>query len=69
MFGVVPWLAGRATARRNELLQRAEEVKPTIMQVLERYMGSYLTLVLLISAIVWFASANALAMTQDMEDS
>jgi Cd2+/Zn2+-exporting ATPase len=45
-----------------ELLQRAEQVKPPITQVLERYMGAYLALVLLIAAIVWFASANASAM-------
>ena len=45
-----------------ELLQRAEQVKPPITQVLERYMGGYLALVLLIAAIVWFASANASAM-------
>jgi Zn2+/Cd2+-exporting ATPase len=45
-----------------ELLQRAEQVKPPITQVLERYMGGYLALVLLIAAIVWFASTNASAM-------
>ncbi|MGH8782534.1 heavy metal translocating P-type ATPase [Paraburkholderia sp.] len=45
-----------------ELLQRAEQVKPPITQVLERYMGGYLALVLLIAAIVWFTSANASAM-------
>jgi len=45
-----------------ELLQRAEQVKPPITQVLERYMGAYLALVLLIAAIVWFASANSSAM-------
>lgn len=45
-----------------DLLQRAEKVKPPITQVLERYMGGYLALVLLIAAIVWFVSANASAM-------
>jgi Cd2+/Zn2+-exporting ATPase len=45
-----------------ELLQRAEQAKPPITQVLERYMGGYLALVLLIAAIVWFASADASAM-------
>ncbi|MEW9584248.1 heavy metal translocating P-type ATPase [Paraburkholderia sp. DGU8] len=45
-----------------ELMQRAEQVKPPIIQILERYMGGYLCLVLLIAAIVWFVSANASAM-------
>lgn len=45
-----------------ELLRRAEAAKPPITQMLERYMGGYLALVLLIAAIVWFASANASAM-------
>lgn len=45
-----------------ELMQRAEQAKPPITQILERYMGGYLCLVLLIAAIVWFASANASAM-------
>jgi Zn2+/Cd2+-exporting ATPase len=45
-----------------ELMQRAERAKPPITQILERYMGGYLCLVLLIAAIVWFASANAGAM-------
>jgi Zn2+/Cd2+-exporting ATPase len=45
-----------------ELLQRAEQVKPPMIRVLERYTGGYLALVLLIAAIVWFASANASAM-------
>ncbi|MGF6674283.1 heavy metal translocating P-type ATPase [Paraburkholderia tuberum] len=45
-----------------ELMQRAEQAKPPIAQILERYMGGYLCLVLLIAAIVWFASANASAM-------
>ncbi|MFL9871915.1 heavy metal translocating P-type ATPase [Paraburkholderia megapolitana] len=45
-----------------ELLQRAEQVKPPITQVLERYMGAYLALVLLIAAIVWFTSADSSAM-------
>ncbi|MFM0591428.1 heavy metal translocating P-type ATPase [Paraburkholderia dilworthii] len=45
-----------------ELMQRAEQAKPPITQMLERYMGGYLCLVLLIAAIVWFTSANASAM-------
>ncbi|MFM0152025.1 heavy metal translocating P-type ATPase [Paraburkholderia sediminicola] len=45
-----------------ELMQRAEQAKPPITQMLERYMGGYLCLVLLIAAIVWFVSANASAM-------
>ncbi|WP_258167659.1 cation-translocating P-type ATPase [Paraburkholderia sp. BL21I4N1] len=45
-----------------ELMQRAEQAKPPITQLLERYMGGYLCLVLLIAAIVWFTSANASAM-------
>jgi Zn2+/Cd2+-exporting ATPase len=45
-----------------DLLQRAENVKPPITLVLERYMGGYLALVLLIAAIVWFVSADASAM-------
>lgn len=45
-----------------ELMQRAEQAKPPITQILERYMGGYLCLVLLIAAIVWFASSNASAM-------
>ncbi|MGN6230331.1 MAG: heavy metal translocating P-type ATPase [Trinickia sp.] len=45
-----------------ELMQRAERAKPPVTQVLERYMGGYLALVLLIAAIVWFTSSNAAAM-------
>lgn len=45
-----------------ELMQRAERAKPPVTQILERYMGGYLCLVLLIAAIVWFVSANAGAM-------
>ncbi|MGF6478628.1 heavy metal translocating P-type ATPase [Paraburkholderia sp. JPY419] len=44
------------------LMQHAEQAKPPVTQVLERHMGAYLALVLLIAAIVWFASANASAM-------
>ena len=43
-----------------ELMQRAEQAKPPITQMLERYMGGYLCLVLLIAAIVWFVSANCI---------
>ncbi|WP_206957070.1 heavy metal translocating P-type ATPase [Trinickia acidisoli] len=45
-----------------ELMQRAERAKPPVTQMLERYMGGYLALVLLIAAIVWFTSSNATAM-------
>jgi Zn2+/Cd2+-exporting ATPase len=45
-----------------ELLQRAEQIKPPITQMLERYMGAYLAFVLLIAAIVWFTSASSSAM-------
>jgi Zn2+/Cd2+-exporting ATPase len=45
-----------------ELLRQAEAAKPPITQMLERYMGGYLALVLLIAAIVWFASSNVSAM-------
>jgi heavy metal translocating P-type ATPase len=45
-----------------ELLRHAERAKPPITQVLERYTGGYLALVLLIAAIVWFTSANAQSM-------
>ncbi|RQU97924.1 cation-transporting P-type ATPase, partial [Burkholderia cenocepacia] len=44
------------------LMQQAEQAKPPVTQVLERHMGAYLALVLLIAAIVWFTSANASAM-------
>jgi cation transport ATPase len=57
-------LAGKQSTlgRIIELMQRAEQAKPPITQMLERYMGGYLCLVLLIAAIVWFVSANASAM-------
>jgi heavy metal translocating P-type ATPase len=45
-----------------DLMQRAERAKPPVTQMLERYMGGYLALVLLIAAIVWFASSNTAAM-------
>ncbi len=44
------------------LMQQAERAKPPVTQVLERHMGLYLALVLLIAAIVWFTSADAQAM-------
>ena len=54
---------GQSTLGRIvELMQNAEQAKPRVTQMLERYMGGYLALVLLIAAIVWFASANAAAM-------
>ncbi|WP_433706222.1 heavy metal translocating P-type ATPase [Paraburkholderia sacchari] len=45
-----------------ELLAHAERVKPPITEALERYMGGYLALVLLVAALVWFTSANSGAM-------
>ncbi len=45
-----------------ELLEHAEHAKPPITEALERYMGGYLALVLLVAALVWFVSANASAM-------
>ncbi len=44
------------------LMQRAEQAKPPITRLLERYAGRYLLLVLLISAATWFITADAQAM-------
>jgi Cd2+/Zn2+-exporting ATPase len=44
-----------------ELMRNAEHSKPPVTQLLERYMGGYLGLVLLIAAIVWFSSSNTSA--------
>lgn len=45
-----------------ELLEHAERVKPPVTEALERYMGGYLALVLLVAALVWFVSVDASTM-------
>ncbi|HBO3329426.1 TPA: heavy metal translocating P-type ATPase [Pseudomonas aeruginosa] len=44
------------------LMQRAEQAKPPITRLLERYAGRYLLLVLLIAAVTWFITNDAQAM-------
>lgn len=44
------------------LMQRAEQAKPPITRLLERYAGRYLLLVLLIAATTWFITSDAQAM-------
>lgn len=44
------------------LMQRAEQAKPPITRLLERYAGRYLVLVLLIAAATWFITSDAQAM-------
>ncbi len=44
------------------LMQDAEQAKPPITRLLERYASQYLILVLLIAALTWFLSNNAQAM-------
>lgn len=44
------------------LMQRAEQAKPPITRLLERYAGRYLLLVLLIAAVTWFITSDAQAM-------
>jgi Zn2+/Cd2+-exporting ATPase len=44
------------------LMQDAEQAKPPITRLLERYANQYLILVLLIAALTWFLSNNAQAM-------
>lgn len=44
------------------LMQRAEQAKPPITRLLERYAGRYLLLVLLIAAMTWFITSDAQAM-------
>ncbi|KAF1072389.1 MAG: Cadmium, zinc and cobalt-transporting ATPase [Pseudomonas citronellolis] len=44
------------------LMQRAEQAKPPITRLLERYAGGYLLLVLLIAAVTWFVTSDAQAM-------
>ena len=44
------------------LMQRAEQAKPPITRLLERYAGRYMVLVLLIAAATWFITRDAQAM-------
>ncbi|MFH7826198.1 heavy metal translocating P-type ATPase [Kluyvera chengduensis] len=44
------------------LMQEAEQAKPPITRMLERYAGHYLILVLLIAATTWFLTYNSQAM-------
>jgi Cd2+/Zn2+-exporting ATPase len=44
------------------LMQSAENSKPPITRLLERYAGSYMVLVLLIAAVTWFTTQNPQAM-------
>jgi Cd2+/Zn2+-exporting ATPase len=44
------------------LMRTAEQSKPPITRVLERYAGRYITMILLIAAGVWFVTGNASAM-------
>lgn len=44
------------------LMQRAEQAKPPITRLLERYAGQYMLLVLMVAAITWFITSDAQAM-------
>jgi heavy metal translocating P-type ATPase len=44
------------------LMQRAEQAKPPITRLLERYAGQYMLLVLMVAAITWFLTYDAQAM-------
>jgi Cd2+/Zn2+-exporting ATPase len=44
------------------LMQKAEQAKPPVTRLLEHYAGQYITLVLIISAGVWFATGSTAAM-------
>ena len=62
------WLSLRASARISTLgrvialLQEAENAKPPVTRLLERYAQRYLVLVLLIAAGTWFVTSNTVAM-------
>jgi heavy metal translocating P-type ATPase len=43
------------------LMRTAERAKPPVTRLLERYAGQYMTLVLIVSAGTWFATADAAA--------
>jgi Zn2+/Cd2+-exporting ATPase len=51
-----------ALGRVVALLQEAELAKPPVTRILEHYAGSYLTLVLLLAAGVWFVTGSTTAM-------
>ncbi|MBJ7553540.1 heavy metal translocating P-type ATPase [Marinomonas spartinae] len=44
------------------LMQQAEQAKPPITRLLERYAGQYMLLVLMVAAITWFVTYDAQAM-------
>lgn len=44
------------------LMQKAEQAKPPITRLLERYAGQYMILVLMVAAITWFVTYDAQAM-------
>jgi Zn2+/Cd2+-exporting ATPase len=44
------------------LMARAEQAKPPVTRLLERYAGQYLTLILMIAAATWFATYDSQAM-------
>ncbi|WP_417436829.1 heavy metal translocating P-type ATPase [Idiomarina abyssalis] len=44
------------------LMQKAEQAKPPITRLLERYAGQYMLLVLMVAAITWFVTYDAQAM-------
>jgi len=44
------------------LMQEAENIKPPVTRLLERYAGGYLALVLLLTASLWFLTGNTVAM-------
>jgi Zn2+/Cd2+-exporting ATPase len=54
--------AQSALGRIIALMREAECTKPPVTQLLERYMGAYLALVLLIASLVWFVLSDASAM-------
>lgn len=45
-----------------QLMQQAERAKPPITRLLERYIGSYIVLVILVAAITWFITNDSQAM-------
>lgn len=44
------------------LMHTAEQAKPPITRLIERYAGVYMVMIILIAAITWFATANVAAM-------
>lgn len=53
--------AQTALGRVVSLMQEAEQSKPAVTRLLERYAGRYLLLVLLIACMVWFSTLNVAA--------